>query len=150
MEFNCTLKSDGKLIVHRRSAMDNWLASLASDNDQAFVLTIEKRKRKRSDGLNRYWWGVVVPVVQRGLNDLGHDLNKEETHEFLMTNFGYKEIVNEETGEVLRVPGRSSKMTGSEMWEVIDKVVGFAAEHLHETIAMPNEQAIIDFNNSQE
>lgn len=145
MEFNATLKPDGKLTIHRRKTLDSWLASLATEEDQGFILTIEKKKKSRSAPANRYYWGVVVTIFQRGLNEAGYDVNKEETHAFIMANFGYSEIVDEDTGEVFRNPGKTSKMSSAEFWGMINKAVRFAAEHLHEVIPMPNEQAEIDF-----
>lgn len=147
MDFNATLKPDGKLTIHRRKSMDSWLLSQAGDEEQRFIVTIEKVKKKRSHGANRYYWGVVILIIQRGLVELGHDLNKDETHEFLLSNFAYSEIVNEETGEIVRVPGKTSKMSGREFWEYIERVARFAAENLHEVIPPPNEQAQIDFEN---
>jgi hypothetical protein len=72
MEFNCTLKPDGTLLIHNRKEMDRWLAGQARDKDIPFLLTIQKKKRKRSNEVNRYWWGVIIPVIQRGLYDLGN------------------------------------------------------------------------------
>lgn len=145
MDFFATLKPNGQLVIHRRKSMDNWLASLAGPENIAFTVTIEKTKRRRSQPANRYYWGQVIPIIQRGLNDLGHDLSKEETHVFLTTNFGYSEIVNEDTGEVTRIPAKTSKMDPREFNQYIELVCRFAAEQLHEVIPMPNEQKEIDY-----
>lgn len=145
MQFNATLKPDGTLFVHRRKDMDRWLSEQARDRDLPFILTVERKKSKRSDGVNRYWWGVVIKVVHRGLNEMGHDLNKDEVHEFLKSNFNFAEMVNEETGEVLRVPRSTANLNGSEFWELIDKVARFASEYLNEVIPMPGEQSKLNF-----
>jgi hypothetical protein len=67
-------------------------------------------------------------------------------HEFLKSNFNFTEMVNEQTGEVLRVPKSTSLLAGSEFWELIDKVGRFAAEYLGEVIPMPGEQSELNFN----
>jgi hypothetical protein len=143
MEFNGTIHKGGKLTIHRRKLMDGFLLSLVGDEEVQVVVSIEKVKRKRSTGLNAYYWGVVIVVINRGLNELGHDVNKDETHEFLKTNFCYEEIVNENTGEILRRPLKTSEFTGGEMWGYIERCSRFAAEYLNEVIPMPGEQAEI-------
>lgn len=141
MQFNCTLKPYGTLFVHRRKDMVRWLSTQARDKDTDFIITIEKKKKKRSSEVNRYWWGVVVPVIQRGLNEHGYELSKDDTHEFLKSNFNFTEMVNEDTGEVLRVPKSTASLNGSDFWELIDKVIRFAAEYLNEQIKLPGEQS---------
>lgn len=148
MQFNCTLKPNGTLVVHRRKDMDNWLSAQANNQDIPFLLTIEKKKKKRSNEVNRYWWGCIIPIIQRGLHDTGNELTKEEVHEFLKSNFNFTEMVNENTGEVLRVPKSTSELGGSEFWELIDKVARFASEYLSEVIPMPGEQGELNFNRS--
>ena len=146
MQFNCTLKPDGLLLIHNRKDMDQWLTTQSRDKDIPFLLTIEKKKKKRSNEVNRYWWGVIIPIIHRGMYDLGNELTKDEVHEFLKSNFNFTEMVNEQTGEVLRVPKSTSLLGGSEFWELIDRVAKFAAEYLGEVIPMPGEQSELNFN----
>lgn len=147
MEFNGTIKKneEGKVIltIHRRKEMDHFLSSLFSDPETRVVISIEKLKKSRSNAQNRYYWGQVVPIIQRGLIDLGHDLNRDEVHEFLKMNFNYTELVNEDTGELLKVPSSTSKLSTKEFMEYIERISRFAAEMLHEVIPMPGEQAEI-------
>lgn len=146
MQFNCTLKPDGTLTVHRRKDMDSWLASQATDKEIPFILTIEKKKRTRSNEVNRYYWGQVIPIIVRGLKELGHDINKDEAHEFLKSNYNYDEILNEDSGELLRVPKSTANLTGSEFWAYIDRIARFAAEFLNEVIPGPGEQSELNFD----
>lgn len=147
MQFNCTLKPDGSLLIHNRKEMDRWLFSQSKEKEVPFTITLERKKKKRSSEVNRYWWGVVIPVIQRGMNELGHEITKDETHEFLKANFNFKEAVNENTGEVLRVPNSTSNLSGSEFWELLDKVARFASEYLNETIPGPGEQSELNYGN---
>lgn len=148
MQFTATIKrGTHTLSIHNRAEMGKFIASLAhSDKDVPVVLTVEKRKKKRSDGVNRYWWGVVIVVIQRGMNELGNDFTKEQTHEFLKANFAFNEVVNEDTGEIYRIPRSTADMNGEDFWELIEKVTRFAAEYLNEVIPPPGEQAKMDFN----
>lgn len=44
--------------------------------DGPYLLTL-KSKRRRSLRQNRYWWGVVVPLVFAGLRDIGWENIRE-------------------------------------------------------------------------
>lgn len=145
MQFNCTLKPGGSLLIHNRKEMDRWLSSQAREKDVPFTITLERKKRKRSNEVNRYWWGVVIPVIHRGLTEAGHDIRKDDIHEFLKANFNFSEMVNEDTGEVIRVPKSTADLSGSDFWELIDKVARFASEYLGEIIPPPGEQSEINF-----
>ena len=111
-----------------------WLLEIAQAN-------------KRSDQQNRYYFGIVVPLVQKGIKDLGTELTKEETHEFLKAKFNYTEITNEETGEYVQVP-RSTTILNKEMFsEYIAKIQQFAAEFLNINIPDPGQQMEVDYGN---
>ena len=47
--------------------------------------------------LNKYYWGVLIPVVKEGLKDVGYNgLNNQDVHEFLVKRFevDYSELSN--------------------------------------------------------
>ncbi len=120
----------------KRERLDEYMRSLQSGR---YKVTIEK-KDKRSNQQNRYYFGQVVALVQKGIKDLGHDLTKEETHEFLKAKFNYKELVNEETGEVLSLPISTTRLNKTDFGEYISKIQQFAAEFLGIIIPDPNHQ----------
>jgi hypothetical protein len=72
------------------------------------------------------------------MNHVGNEMNKQETHEFIKANFNYKEIVNEETGEVFRATLSTSELNKSEFSEMTEKIKRFAAEYLNVEIPDPN------------
>src|SRR5690348_15691762 len=76
---------------------------------------------KRSNPQNRYYWGLVVPLIQQGIKDLGTDLTKEECHEFLKARFNSEEIVNTETGECISIPRSTTALTKEQFSEYIAK-----------------------------
>lgn len=67
-------------------------------------VTFAKRKNKRSNKQNNYYWGVIVPIFQNCIKEeWGEIWNKDDIHnKLLKTNCNYNEIVNEESGEILR------------------------------------------------
>jgi len=102
------------------------------------------KANKRSNPQNAYYWSVVVSLMKKGFEDLGHDTTLEETHEFLKAKFNFKEIVNQGTGEVNQIPLSTTRLTKSEFSEYIEKIQRFAAEFLNIQIPNPNEVLKLD------
>lgn len=95
---------------------------------------------KRSTPQNRYYFGLVIPIVRKGIKDLGTELTKEETHEFLKARFNAEGIVNIKTGEIIDVPKSTTRLSKFEFMEYIEKIQKFAAEFLSIVIPDPGEQ----------
>ena len=87
-----------------------------------------------------------MPMVREGLIDVGYKISKEETHDFLKHKFLVKELVNEETGEILKSIGSTSDLTTSEFMDFIAEIQQWAAEFLGINIPDPGEAIEIDFN----
>jgi len=107
------------------------------------TITIERKRRKRSLMQNAYYFGVVLPLVQSGLNDAGYKVSKESTHEFLKATFFKQELVNEQTGEILQTVGSTSQMSTVQMMEYFAEITQWAAEFLNVQIPEPGEQLTI-------
>lgn len=105
-----------------------------------FSVTIEKKKKNRSLEQSRYYWGVVVALIRERFIQLGNDVSKEETHDYLKQEFNYKEFVNEKTSEVIRIPKSTANLTTSEMMDYIARIQKFGADILDIYIPEPNEQ----------
>ena len=66
--------------------------------------------------------------------------SEKDTHEFLKANFNYKELVNEETGEILRIPKSTTENRTFEMEEFHEICRQKALEFFNVVIPLPNEQ----------
>ena len=99
------------------------------------------RQNKRSNPQNAYYWGLVIPLLKKGFEDLGHELTAEEVHEFLKAKFNFKEIINEETGEVNQIPLSTTRLSKLEFSEYIEKIQRWAAEFLNLVIPDPGTQS---------
>lgn len=131
----------GNLKIVRRT---DFIECLESFNDKEITLTVEKKKNSRSILQNNYYWAVCVPMVREGLKQTGWKLSKEETHEFLKYKFLFKEIVNEDTGELKKIKLGSSELTTTQFMEYIADIQQFGAEDLSISIPLPNEQVNIE------
>lgn len=119
--------------------------------DGKHLVTI-KDIRKRSLPQNAYYWGVVVPMILRGLNDAGFDdvENKDDAHEVIKQLHLKKLVVSKQTGDMIEIAGSSSKLSIPQFDEFLDKVCKWASEYLSVVIPSPNQELAMfceDVNN---
>jgi hypothetical protein len=113
---------------------------MSRDKDLAVTIEVKVKKRVRSDVQNAYYWGVVVAMISERLRELGHDVDRDLTHEFLKGRFLYSELTDPNTGEVMRIPRKTSELATEEFIEYMEHIKQFAAETLDIYIPDPNEQ----------
>ena len=134
---------NGIMRIHNRHIFDSMLLNHFKDKDVEVV--VKTAKKNRSNNQNRYYWGVVIPIVQQGIFDTQGDwMTAEQTHQFLKTNFNYSEKVNEKTGEVLRFTNLTSYLSTIDFEIYMDKIRAFSDEYFGVIIPMPNEQTTIN------
>jgi len=136
--------TDGVLKIHHRKKFDEVLKTMPNGR---VVVTVEKIYNKRTINQNAYYWGVVLELYWHGLQELGWKITKAETHEYLIQRFGKKSITNEQTGEIMDVPLRTSEMRTVEMMEYFTQIYQSASEDLGFEIPEPNEQIKLFENN---
>ena len=142
IEQSGKVNENGVLTINYRSIFNELIATHFRNSD--ITLTVSKVKKKRSNQQSRYYWGVIIPSIQNGLFETqGEWLTPDAVHEFLKSNFNYKEIVNAGTGEVIKLPKSTTESDTFEFEEYQDKCRLFADEFLNIIIPLPNEQAVI-------
>jgi hypothetical protein len=141
MRFNATVKQNGKLHIHNRVEFDRHVESFRRD-DKEVKVTIEVKKFKSTRSLmqNAYYHGVVVAMVNDRLRDLGHEIDRQLTHEFLKNRFLYELLVDETTAELIRVPKSTTQLSKTDFMAYLEEIKRFAAETLDIYIPDPNEQ----------
>jgi len=104
--------------------------------------------RKRSIPQNSYYWGVVVPMVRKGLYDQGFDeiRTNDQAHAVIKRYHLKNEVVSKDTGHVLEQDGTTTELTPATFNDFIERVARWAAEYLGIAIPSPNEQ----YNNFQD
>jgi hypothetical protein len=128
----------GALKITNRERLVKVLNNLEGKD---LVLTLEKQTTKRSDEQNGYYWSVVVPMVKDGLIDLGFDrdeLDKDTVHDYLKDRFLKKDLVNEDTGEVITIVQSSKKIDTVQFNEYVADIQRWAAEFLGIEIPDPD------------
>jgi hypothetical protein len=142
LKYTSTIRLDnGVLKLVNKAEMLKFALSL---NCKEFIFTLEKKRSKRSNEQNRYYWGVVVPLVKQGLTELGNVVSLESTHDFIKSEFNYKEIINETTGEVKKLPNSTTQLNKTEFSEMIERVKIWSAEWCNIYIPDAGEQITIE------
>ena len=109
--------------------------------DGKHLVTV-KDIRKRSIPQNSYYWGVMVPMIRKGLYESGFDeiRTNNDAHEIIKHVHLKKRMVSKQTGDVIDVAGSSSVLSIPEFNEFIERVCRWASEYLGIYIPSPYEQ----------
>jgi hypothetical protein len=125
------------------------LNAIKSFNDKDVVITFTKPKKNRSNNQNRYYWGLVLPLIQNGLLDATGELRSYDNihYKILLPLFApTNEIINKETGECIVERLTSSDLTTTQFCEYILEIQKWAAEFLGIDIPSPNEENLLNFD----
>jgi hypothetical protein len=127
---------NGNLKRNRNLLID----AINSFEGQNVTVTIQKTKKTRSNPQNRFYYGVVVPIMQQCLKDAGYLMTNEQIHEMLKLRFLKESIlVNEETGEYLERIKSTTELSTIEFMQYILEIQKFAVEYFNTVIPDPNE-----------
>jgi len=104
-----------------------------------YAHTVEKYKRKASHEQFKYLYGLVYPLSMIALNDAGYEfVNIDQVDAFWKMMFANKELLNRETGEILKLPlSKSEFMTVDEM-TYCDAIRNYCGEYLMTSIPDPD------------
>lgn len=141
-ELNGHVDDSGQIVIHNKRLLREWANQIKGKNVK---IRIERAGNRRTLPANNYYFGVIVQEVQLALLQLGHQMTKEETHEFLKLKFNPKYICNAQ-GEAIEVSGTTTTMTKTEFSEYCDKIIQFGAEYLGIQIPQPNEKLEMQFH----
>jgi len=127
----------GKLKRNRKLLTD----AVASFEGKTITITLKQKRTQRSSSQNAYYFGVIIPIWQNLLHDeWGEFYSIKETHEFLKYNCNYREKINTETGEILRVSKSTTENTTTDQEEFHEQCRRLAKEMFNTDIPLPNKQ----------
>lgn len=119
----------GKVQWDSPASVSSWVATL---ENKPVEITIRKRRAKRSDQANRYYWSVVVALVAEYC---GYE--PEEAHDALKLMF----LTDHTADGPLPLVKSTAKLTQSEFSDYIERVKRWAATDLGVVIPEANEIA---------
>lgn len=119
--------------------------AIRSFEGKTLTLTLKVNRKQRSNSQNRYYWGVIVVIWTKLIQDeWGEFYSAKDTHEFLKYNCNYEEKVVQETGEILRVSRSTKENTTVDQEEFHERARRLALEMFNCEIPLPNEQIEIE------
>lgn len=119
---------------------------LAAYEGKTIDITFAKRKNKRTNKQNNYYWGVIVPIFQNCFREeWGEIWDKMDVHEFLKANCNYEELINEDTGEVLRKTKSTTENSTTDQEDFHEKCRQLCDSFFNTEIPLPNEDLKIDY-----
>jgi hypothetical protein len=85
-------------------------------------INVKKFSYQRTNQQNRYWRGIVIPLIQEYSESMGEYLSEDDWHEYYVNKgyFGYKEV--KVRGVVERRPKRSHEADTLEFNNAKEKV----------------------------
>jgi hypothetical protein len=137
LEYYSDIK-DGNLQTNIRKLIAEQLPRF---NGKRVTITIEKAKKQRSDPQNRFYWGVIIKEQQQCfLERWGELFDAEQVHDWNKANIWYEERINEQSGEVFKIPGSSKKQSTFQFEERLEKLRQFFWNSFDWKLSLPNEQ----------
>lgn len=104
------------------------------------VIKIEKFKKKRSTQQNRFYYGVIIPIVQNCLKEAGHIMTSESTHDLIKLKFLKETLfVNETTGEIIERIKSTTELSTSQFMDLLAEINNFTFEYFGVTLPNPND-----------
>ena len=120
--------------------------AIKSFEGKTIILTIERQTKKRSNNQNAYYHGVLIPILKKAIKDSwGEVWSSERCHEFCKMQFNFTEKVNEDTGEILRLPKSTTENTTTAMEEYHSEIRNFIKEWFEVDCPLPNEKITLNF-----
>lgn len=108
--------------------------------DGIYLVEVKKVRKPRSNDQNGWLWGCIYPLMLDGMVDAGWEFtNVEQLHEFFKAQMTADEVVNRETGEIVKFPSSTSSMSTVEFSAYCEKLREYAREYLNVEIPDPDK-----------
>lgn len=127
---------NGSLTRNRNLIKD----AIATFEGKQVVIKIEKFKKKRSTQQNRFYYSVIIPIVQNCLKEAGHIMTSESTHDLIKLKFLKETLfVNETTGEVIERIKSTTELSTSQFMDLLAEINNFTFEYFGVSLPSPND-----------
>lgn len=114
--------------------------AIATFEGKQIIIKIEKAKKKRSTQQNRFYYGVIIPIVQNCLKEAGHVMTNESTHDLIKLKFLKETLfVNETTGEVIERIKSTTELSTSQFMDLLAEINNFTFEYFGVSLPSPND-----------
>lgn len=132
---------NGKLKTNRKALSE----AIEQYNGKEITITIQRKKKTRSNLQNAFYWGCVVPIFKAAIYEQwGERQSTQEIHEFLKQNLHFIEKVNESTGEIIRLAKSTTVDSTVDFMVYLEEIRKFGKEWFGIDVPEPNEQISIE------
>lgn len=141
LRYIARVNDEGTLMVQGKARMQKELRETLEG--KWVVLTIEKKRKKRTSQQNRYYWGVLIPVARDAFVDAGNwGVTEQEVHEFFKDRFlkNGKEMMMPD-GELIKMKPTTTTLTVGEEMEYMEEIIKFLAEYFNVVVPDPETQS---------
>lgn len=105
---------------------------LLTETKKPIVITIAKKKNKRSLNQNAYYWGVVLKVIGDELGYFPEEMHKTFAKKFLKRFIDIGD-------ECIAIGGSTKRLKTNEFEEYLENIRIFASSELGILVPLPNE-----------
>lgn len=138
-QYQFDIHEDGS--VHIRGKQ-KFLEDMSHFKGQTLIAEFRKPKKSRTLPQNRFYWNNVIPSqIECFKERWGETFTKDDIHTWNKNNVWCREVVDEETGEIFKMPESSTKMGSKEWEEKLDRCRMFFRDKLDWEIPFPNSQS---------
>jgi len=103
-----------------------------------YRITVEKYYNKASHEQFKYLYGLVYPLSLIALNDAGYEFtNVDQVDIFWKGIFANKEILNRETGEIMKIPLSKSEFKTIDELVFCNSIRDYCSQYLNTFIPDP-------------
>jgi hypothetical protein len=104
-----------------------------------YWLSVDKYHKKASSNQYSWLYGSVYPLSLVALNDAGYDFtNIEQVNNFWMGLFASNEMLNRETGEIMKLPMSKSEFSTVDQMAYCNQIMDYCSEYLGAFIPEPD------------
>ena len=145
-QLYCEVKPDGTI-----SNEKTFWEIIRQFAGQRIIITVEKKRKKRSIRQNNYYFGCICDFFKTGaLEQWGEHLDTEQAHEELKKHCNFKEVVNIQTGEMIGKISLSTKdLTTLEFEEYEERCRKLIYTFFGIIVTLPNKQTQAEFINKK-
>ena len=136
LEYIGIKEPDKPFRVQNKKTMQSDLLTIEKGK---YRITIVKYRKKASHSQFEWLYGSIYPLMLIALNDAGYEFtNVDQVDVFCKTMFANKELLNRETGEILKVPLSKSEFVTVDHMAYCSNIRAYAAEYLSTNIPDPD------------
>ena len=135
--------TDGVLKIFNRKVFTHNISLLSNGT---YEIIIKKKHSKRTSQQNAYYFGVVVQCFVNGYKEAtGEDIDSTDAHWMLKHECNYTEMVNNDTGEILKVPISTADLGKMDFADYVNRCCEFIYSWFGIIVPKPEEQTEFNF-----